>query len=166
MDNQLKIFALEYVKLHDDLIKEEKLAIGQFIMEASNDQVKFLLATGEVKDKLTTEDSELVESWDSQWLNTGQQVGIFASGVQAAVAAALVIKAGTMAYKRFFSQAAKSCTGKSGSEKTDCIQKFKDKAKQAKVKTLRSGLGKCSKSKNPEKCKAKINKELARTGSM
>lgn len=57
MDKQLKIFALEYIKKHGNLLKEEKLALGKFVMEASDNQVKFMLATGEVKDKLTKEDT-------------------------------------------------------------------------------------------------------------
>ena len=80
MDNQLKIFALEYVKIHDDLLKEEKFAIGQFIMESSDDQVRFMLITGEVKDNLTKEDvnsiKELKFSPDPEgsWKGLGQAI--------------------------------------------------------------------------------------------
>jgi len=64
MDKNLKIFALKYVKLHNDLLKEEKLAIGEFIMEASDKQVSYMLLTGEVKDKLTKEDINFIKtSW-------------------------------------------------------------------------------------------------------
>ena len=43
MDKDLKIFALEYVKVHDNLLKEEKLAIGKFVMETSDEQVLYML---------------------------------------------------------------------------------------------------------------------------
>ncbi len=64
MDKTLKIFALKYVKKHD-LLKEEKLAIGKFIVEADDNQVKFLLLTGEVKDSLTEDDQKLVKEKSS-----------------------------------------------------------------------------------------------------
>jgi len=66
MDKSLKIFALQYVKEHDNLTKEQKLGVAEFIMEGSDEQVKFLLATGEVKDKLTQEDKTLLNKCNDQ----------------------------------------------------------------------------------------------------
>lgn len=177
MDKDLKIFALEYVKIHDDLLKEQKLAIGKFIMEASDDQVKYMLLSGEVKDKLTEDDKKLVESdgaildsMQSQWMSTSAQQDLAASGASAAIWSMIAIKAAHVAYKRFLSQAAKACKGMSGLDKTNCMSKFKKKAQAAKVQSLQSGLSKCSKDKNPAKCKAKVqkalNKEKAKMGAL
>ena len=171
MDKDLKIFALEYVKIHDDLLKEQKLAIGKFIMEASDDQVKYMLLSGEVKDKLTREDLKFTkESWQGQYMSTASQQDLAAGGASAAIWSMIAIKAAHVAYKRFLSQAAKACKGMSGLDKTNCMSKFKKKAQAAKVQSLQSGLSKCSKDKNPAKCKAKVqkalNKEKAKMGAL
>ena len=224
MDNDLKIFALEYVKLHDRLLKEQKLVIGQFIMEASDDQVSYMLLTGEVKDKLTKENRELVitEAGDSgamksltnfltktsseyldkasnmgkraadsldkinqqsfnkgvsrglkHGLEKGQAAGyrqgaLTGLGVAVAVAAIATISYGV--YKRFLSKGARACAGRSGTEKTNCMNKFKNQAMAAKIKFLQTGMAKCDGTKNPSVCRLKlqkrINKEKAKTGAL
>jgi hypothetical protein len=179
MSKELKIFALEYVKLHDNLSKEQKFAIGDFIMEASDDQVNYLLATGEVKDKLTEEDKTLLkevsdyEAASDTGKYLGQQAGIRAGGLGAlatmAVVAAVVVAAMKI-HKSFLSKAARSCKGKSGLDKTNCMVKYKKQAQAAKVKTLQSGMSKCAKTKDPSSCKAKlqakINSEKAKIGAL
>ncbi|MBY9000055.1 MAG: hypothetical protein KGD64_04005 [Candidatus Heimdallarchaeota archaeon] len=186
MDKELKIFALEYVKLHDRLLKEQKLAIGQFIMEASDDQVKYMLVSGEVKYGLTEDDKILAKSFvetPANFFNTydyglavGKDKGIQiaqAQGAKALTALAIVAAASTLAYaayKRFYSKAAKACKGKGGLEKTNCMNKYKKQAQAAKIKELQSGMSKCAKGKDPSTCKlklqGKINKEKAKMGAL
>lgn len=79
-----------------------------------------------------------------------------AAGVIAAAAALASYKV----YKRFFSQAAKACSGKSGSEKTACMNTYKVKGLNAAKTALRSSMGKCAKTKNPDQCKASIQKKI------
>lgn len=79
-----------------------------------------------------------------------------AVGVIAAAAALASYKV----YKRFFSQAAKACKGKSGSEKTACMNAYKVKGLNASKSELRRGLSKCAKTKDPGKCKAAIQKKV------
>jgi hypothetical protein len=176
MDKDLKIFALEYVKLHDRLLKEQKLAIGQFIMEASDDQVSYMLLTGEVKDKLNEKDLLYIKEIDMNVMpgaNMDQKTAFGAglgSGLAAAAYTAMIVVGAVKAYKRFLSKAARSCSGKSGHEKTSCMNKFKKQAQVAKVKALQGGMGKCAKTKDPTSCKsklqAKINKEKAKMGAL
>ncbi|MFW9871856.1 MAG: hypothetical protein ACFFG0_02055 [Candidatus Thorarchaeota archaeon] len=45
----LKELAYEYILLHDNLTKEEKLQVGVFVKNASDEQVMALLLTGECK---------------------------------------------------------------------------------------------------------------------
>jgi hypothetical protein len=168
MSNQLKIFALEYVKLHDNLLKEQKLAIGQFIMEASDEQVVFMLATGEIKDKLKEQDLSFIEEIDMK-APVEFQAGL-GTGLAVAVYSAAIAVGALKAYKRFLSKAARTCKGKSGIEKTNCMNKFKKQAQAAKVQALQGGISKCSKTKDPAKCKVKlqgkINKEKAKMGAL
>jgi len=179
VDKQLKIFALNYVKEHDNLTKEQKLGVAEFIMEASDEQVKFLLTTGEVKDKLTEEDNKLLK----KRINEGGFDNIIAtiidnllvspvetSGVLISVSAliAAVGVASMKVYQIILSKAARTCKGKSGNEKISCFNKFKRDAQTAKIKALQLAISKCSKTKNPSSCKnklqSKINKEKSKIG--
>jgi hypothetical protein len=71
----------------------------------------------------------------------------------------------TKIYKRFFSQAAKACAGKSGAQKTACMQQYKVKASQAKVQSLMRSKATCKKAKNPQKCMAAIDAEIQKAKS-
>lgn len=79
--------------------------------------------------------------------------------VGAAVAAAAAIAAGVMAYRRFFSKAAQACKG--AADRSSCLQQYKVKAKQAQISAINAGKAKCAKTKDPAKCKAKIDAKIA-----
>ena len=88
-----------------------------------------------------------------------------AGEIAAAAAVATGIGAAGMAvYKRFFSAAAKACGGKSGAEKTACMQQYKQKGLQAYKTSISSNASKCNKSKNPAACKEALKKKMARFG--
>lgn len=76
------------------------------------------------------------------------------------VAAAAIIASADSAYKRFFSQAAKACKGKSGKEKTICMNNYKRKGKEQQLRKLQSSISKCSKDKNPDKCRKRLTKKI------
>ena len=183
MDKELKIFALEYIKLHDDLLKEEKLALGDFVMEASDEQVKFMLMTGEVKDKLTEEDLSFIKEggdvvlYNPTWGQLGRmftkgqnyETGIQA-GIKGTLLAAAVAAIALKAYKEYLSKAARACKGKKGVDKKNCMSKFKKEAQKTKIANLQKGLTMCPKTKNPQTCKnklqTKISKEKAKMGAL
>jgi len=77
----------------------------------------------------------------------------------AAAAAAAAIAAGVMAYRRFFSKAAQACKG--AADRSSCLQQYKVKAKQAQISAINAGKAKCAKTKDPAKCKAKIDAKIA-----
>ena len=81
-------------------------------------------------------------------------------GVGGIVAAGLLIYGAIKTYKRFFSQAAKACAGKSGAEKTACMDRAKGGALMAQKKDLSSASAACAKTKDPAKCKAVIANRL------
>ena len=72
-----------------------------------------------------------------------------AAGSAAAVAA---VAAGVVIYKKFFSQSARACKGKSGADKKNCVNSFKAKGLQAAKSKVLAGMSKCK----DEKCKAKL----------
>jgi len=89
-------------------------------------------------------------------------------GVAALAATALAGVAAygaTKIYKRFFSQAARACAGKSGPQKDACMKQFKMKATQAKIAALNKSKATCKKSKNPQKCVAAIQAEIQKAQS-
>lgn len=61
-------------------------------------------------------------------------------------------------YKNYFSKAAKACGG--ASDKKGCMKQYKNKATQAQISQLRSGISRCSQSKNPAKCKGVIQNKI------
>ncbi len=75
--------------------------------------------------------------------------------------AALALYASYKIYKRFLSKAARACKGMGGADKSACMKKYKVSALNAQIKSLSSAGAKCSKSKDPAKCKAGIQKKVA-----
>ena len=84
----------------------------------------------------------------------GQAKQLVTQNPEAAAAAAAVaaVAAGVVIYKKFFSQSARACKGKSGSDKANCVKSFKVKGLMAAKAKVSSGIAKC---KDP-KCKAKL----------
>lgn len=56
----LKKFTYQYILLHDNLTKDEKIQIGTFVKEASEEQVMALLLSGECKVELREREGEFV----------------------------------------------------------------------------------------------------------
>lgn len=69
-----------------------------------------------------------------------------------------VFELGNMAYKRFFSKASKACKG--APDRKLCVLRYRIKAKDAQMRTIKSKSGLCSKDVNPAICKNKIKKKL------
>lgn len=86
-----------------------------------------------------------------------KKAGVAAAAV--AVAAA-IITASSLAYKKYFSKASRACKGKSGEEKNKCMKMQRGNALKAQMATLKSGISKCSQSKNPTKCRQKVIKRM------
>lgn len=66
-------------------------------------------------------------------------------------------------YKRFMAAAAKACGGKGGGKaKSLCMSKYKFKAAQGALTAAKKNMAACSKTNNPEACKAKMGKQVAK----
>lgn len=57
----LKEFAYQYITLHDNLTRDEKLYVGNFVKEASDEQVMALLLSGECREKLAEGEGKYVK---------------------------------------------------------------------------------------------------------
>jgi hypothetical protein len=97
---------------------------------------------------------------------TGKEVGGAGVGagvaLGAAVVSSLLLYGAVKTYKRFFSQAAKECKGKSGREKTICMNNARIKAMQAQLGDLQKAKTACAKSKNPTKCVKTVTANIAK----
>ena len=94
-------------------------------------------------------------------MTTGKEKVQAAMGTKAGKAgavalAAAAIYAGVKVYQRFMSQAAKSCSGQSGSAKSACMAKYKANAIKGQIAATQRGVSACAKAKDPVKCKASI----------
>ncbi len=87
------------------------------------------------------------------------------TGLATAAIAALVITVAYKTYKRFLSKAAKACNNKGGALKTSCMNKYKRDAMKKQVSDLAKGSTACSKTKDPAKCKQKIQTKIRRLKS-
>jgi hypothetical protein len=68
-----------------------------------------------------------------------------------------LIKLGKFAFNKIFSKAEKACSGMPQADKNMCLRKFKLQAYTNQLRTLRSSMGKCKDTKDPNDCKDKLN---------
>jgi len=110
-----------------------------------------------------TKGSELVTKAQGAVAGATPGQKLMVGGAAAAVAA---IAAGVVIYKKFFSQAAKACKGKSGPDKKKCLASFKVKGLQAAKSKILAGMSKCKDDKCKAKLKAKAQSFDAKINSM
>jgi len=91
-----------------------------------------------------------------------KNVAYGAAGLAAAAVAALVARSAYKIYKDKISKIGKQCASyKHGtSDRKKCEAKAKNAALQAQMATMKSGMAKCAKSKDPQKCKASIQNKI------
>lgn len=89
----------------------------------------------------------------------GRETGMI-QGFAAAALAALIVTVSYKFYKRFLSKSARACKGKSGIEKTSCMKRYQIEARKGQIAQLQKGMKICSKSKNPTKCRLKIDGKI------
>jgi len=163
--------------LSDSVLSEISL---DFAKAAATKMFDLGMAKGMAKGIAKGKDVGFTHGWEkgvSYGHATGHSTG-FGSGQIAGLskglaATALVALAATISYKiykRYLSDAAKKCKGSKGLVRDNCLTKARNEARKAKVVALHQGLIRCAKTKNPSKCKfklqRKINIEKAKLGQL
>jgi hypothetical protein len=178
----IKIMTFGYILEQEKLTKNEKLQLLDFIKESTDIQLLNLLETGRMKTEkeilkevkadwsdigkhltragqnLSKRGEDLVSNipggGNIEHAATHAYKALGPTGT-AGVAAltAVAITAGVLAYKRFFSKAARACKDLGGTSKTACMNKYKAQGKKAEIATLNSKKGAC---KGNPKCVGKI----------
>lgn len=187
----LKVYASTYIS-ESDIPFDEKIDLINFVKIAEKEEVLSLLATGSpiltenetllqytemvidegISDRIAGKRAHNVmiksmQKGDNFGKTIGKGLRSFdrtKKGVQVAgaVGVAAIIAAAYAVYKRFLSQAATACGGKSGGEKTACMNAYKKKAYQAQIAQLNKGLSNCPKGDDAKAntCRSKIHHKI------
>jgi len=83
-----------------------------------------------------------------------------AIGIGVALLVGSAVAVGIVAYKKFFSQAAKACKGRSGNDKENCINSFKSKAAEHYISAIQNKKKDCKETKNPKQCIQKMDSKI------
>jgi len=189
--NDIKLFAGYYVYFQENLSNSDKITFFNFIKEATDNQVECLLLTGKmISEEIIQEVDTVYSGWmDDMHAITKSFNGDTGSSSYTALTN-MIVKTGKMGYKKgqtkgalivggialaalattlafkvyknYLSRAAKACQGKKGAEKQQCMRKVKMDARKQKIMSLTKAQSVCSKTKNPEKCVAKLKLKIAK----
>jgi len=148
---ELQLFLGQSI-VESKMTRPSKLQMLNFIQhEASEEQLMVLIMDGKIV-KLDEQSKEIARdrfNLVSEELNIGK----------ATVAAAAILAASTI-YKQHLSKAARACKDFVGPKRAICLKKYKELALKNQLQALSSKMSSCSKDKNPEKCKMKIQKKI------
>jgi hypothetical protein len=101
-----------------------------------------------------------VEGGKSLSSKHGRKVMRYSGKLGVAVLVAAATAAAHRAYKIYLSKAGRACAGTKGTEKRECLVKFRKAGYQAKMNSYLKAKGDCAKSKNPEACKRRLDSKI------
>jgi len=157
MDKDLRLYAAEVV-VSSKMSKPAKIQMLEFIQkEATDVQVKALLLDGKIV-KL----DEQAEGIINDRFNLLEIDPLVGGAILGGLLGPPAVKAATKFYINWISKAGQACSSLQGKEKQFCIKKYR---LNGKIKALQSLLNKCNNSKNPEKCKQKVQEQIKATQS-
>jgi hypothetical protein len=146
----LKLVA--HLMVHDsDLSKSAKLQLVNFLKEATEPQIKLLIAEGKIGNVSPEQELEL-----DAILEVAPIAAYYASGVVWGTAIGLATKA----FTKYFGEAAKACSEKTGKEKKLCMKVYTMRAYQQKITVLKTEAGICNQTADPKKCREKFIKNI------
>lgn len=90
---------------------------------------------------------------------TGEIAGVV---IGTTILVAALSYGGYWTYKNYLSKAARSCSGKKGSDKEICMKEFKMKAIKAQIADLKKGSAACIKAKDKDECKKQLAIKIAK----
>lgn len=108
------------------------------------------------------ENDDLVFEFEGEELVTEAEPVSTTTVLLGAYFSALLLKLAADVYKSNFTKAARECKGLPGGEKGICMLRAKIRAKEAAAAKLTSSIHKCSKGRNPEKCKGVVQNKIKR----
>ena len=154
-EDWLEDSAQEIIDLRDSMKKLEKAVDSLPSPEQAFQAIKKVLDDSEV----SKGSEEVIKTITNNADASGASFTIFPL-IMTAVISGFLYKI----YKRFLTQAARACRGKSGDVKTLCMIQYKKKAYIEQIKQLKKIKQYCKHSKNKHKCEKKVNSKIIKVG--
>lgn len=101
----------------------------------------------------------LNKQWHAQYIKANAALHAGAA-LAAAAAAAMIFMAARKAYKTKFSKAARACKSYKGTQKDECIRKFRVDAIKEDIKVMESNKTACKAARDPGRCMSKVDKRI------
>jgi len=159
--NDLKLFSASYASIHESVSIEDKKIIFNFIKEANEEQLHYLLTAGQMVKKESEKLNEIGMSgaFGKTIITLSKGESQIAAGVAAAALIYLAIKASK---KLADSTDPAECKQyKSGSEaRKKCLRMYKANNVKRQIQMIKSKMSLCNNSRNPEKCKFKLKNKI------
>lgn len=157
-EQQINYLLLKGVPLEEGniLLKEVSdfnMKLTSIMLGKTPEQIKRIVATA----KATQDPDLILQLYKTGLIRSGT---VTAGVIVSASAIALLVWLVGKFYKIKLSKAAKACKQYSGDKKKQCMKKFNTDAVKSKVSLLQKSKSVCNRSKNPEKCKAKIQQQI------
>jgi hypothetical protein len=184
--NDLKLFALFYIKEHDDLSDKDKIKFMNFVEGANDDEILSLLYTGQMPGdeiyRIREADGEafrieessavalatagisarsLYKTSKSDTPKEEKPWGATTITLGASAASSLALALAHKINKKTMKQLSGKCEKEKGMAKKACHNKIKKDSIRAEKVALNSMKIKCRKTKNPETCIKNIDKRIA-----
>jgi multidrug transporter EmrE-like cation transporter len=80
----------------------------------------------------------------------------------AVIVALLIISISYNAFKNYLTKSARYCSDLSGEEKDRCMRSYIQKGYKTRIMNLQKGMKFCNESKDPMKCKEKVNSKISK----
>ena len=151
---------------HDSEVLEQ---MKNFVInEASNYQVLSMIFEGVLPEETSNPEkenslNEIVQNIIENKIELiSEEIGTVGKAAIATVVggpAGLALYGAYKVFQRYITQAGRAC--RKAVDRRACRKQFKINAIKAQINALKSGMSKCSKDKNPEKCKTRIQKKIS-----
>jgi fructose-specific phosphotransferase system component IIB len=110
--------------------------------------------------KITAEPLKQLQSKNKNTLKIPIKSDGSIGAVEAIAAAAIIIAAAYIIYKRFLTKAARACKGKKFGKKNLCMNIYKKNALAVRISNMKANITKCKNSTDLNKCKEKVSQKL------
>jgi len=154
----LRLFSAIYTAEHDNLSKDDRVQILNFIKEANEPQLMFLLQTGSMVNKESEELNEVasVTAFGSVFLKLSQGEANIAAALAAGAIAYFALKTAIAFVKK------KECKQYSVGSPTyaRCKKRVKVDQHQKTIEVMNNKIDLCNNAGNPHKCQFRVRKKI------
>lgn len=161
----LKLITIFYIREDETLTESEKVQLMDYVEEASDDEVLFLLGTGNI---LGESSSDIMINGDAMHISEEKPWGptTYNPMIQSGISVGTnIISSASSAYglklnKKYVEKMQTKCDKEKGLAKKTCHNKVKRDGIRVEIKALSSMKVKCRKAKNAETCIQNIDKRI------